>query len=201
MMTRSNFFTSCFSLLASHFLLLAFSLVLISCSSENKKPEKESAQIEDELPHDPYSAPLNAATQESKLADFETQLLNGESFQLSNQKGKVVLLNIWATWCPPCEEETPDLVELYEKYQDKDVEFLGISIDEQGESVVQPFVEKYDVNYPITIDDGTIMDKYGPLMGVPTTYLIDKEGNLRYFATGAVTKKEIELRLEKLLEE
>jgi peroxiredoxin len=185
----------------SCFFLLAFSLVFINCSSETKEPEKELAQVKDELPHDRYSAPLYPASKKSAAKDFETKLLNGESFQLSGQKGKVVLLNIWATWCPPCEEETPDLVDLYEKYRDQDVEFLGISIDEQGKSVVQPFVEKYDVSYPMTIDDGSIMDKYGPLMGVPTTYLIDKEGNLRYFATGAVTKAEIEPRLEKILKE
>ena len=182
-------------------MLLAVGLLLVSCSSENKKKAKESVQVKDELPHDRYSAPLYQASKKSPAQDFETELLNGESFQLSNQKGKVVLLNIWATWCPPCEEETPDLVDLYEKYRGQGVEFLGISIDEQGKSVVQPFVEKYEVTYPITIDDGTIMEKYGPLMGVPTTYLIDKQGNLRYFATGAVTIKELEPRLEKLLEE
>jgi peroxiredoxin len=184
-----------------YFLLFTSFFVLFSCTSENKKPGEESAQVTDDLPHDPYSAQLNAATNKSTLADFETELLNGESFRLSNQQGKVVLLNIWATWCPPCEEETPDLVDLYEKYQDQEVEFLGISIDEQGKSVVQPFVEKYDVSYPMTIDDGTIMDKYGPLMGVPTTYIVDQQGNLRYFATGAVSKKEIEPRLNYLLEE
>jgi peroxiredoxin len=135
------------------------------------------------------------------MPELQLTRADGSNWSLADLRGQVVVLNLWATWCPPCEEETPDLVDLYEKYKDKEVEFLGISIDEQGRSVVNPFVKKYDVNYPITIDDGTIMDKYGPLMGVPTTYLIDKEGNLRYFATGAVTKKEIELRLEKLLEE
>lgn len=180
-------------------LFLAFCIVVVGCSSEDKNQDSQQVQAHDELPHDPYSAPLHAASKEAKLTDFETELLSGETFRLSNQQGNVVLLNIWATWCPPCEEETPDLVELYEKYQDKGVEFLGISIDEQGESVVKPFVNKYDVSYPITIDDGSIMDKYGPLMGVPTTYIVDREGNLRYFATGAVTKKEIEPRLQKLL--
>lgn len=171
----------------------------MSCSSDQPKTTTERGQ--DTMAHDPYSAPLHAASRQSTLADFETDLLNGETFQLSEQRGNVVLLNIWATWCAPCEEETPTLVNLYEEYRDKNVEFLGISIDEQGESVVRPFVEEYDVSYPITIDDGSIMDKYGPVMGVPTTYIVDQEGNLRYFATGAVTKKEIEPRLQKLLNE
>ncbi|MBN2732275.1 MAG: TlpA family protein disulfide reductase [Balneolaceae bacterium] len=182
-------------------LLLILSILVVSCSSEDKNKDTQHAQARNELPHDPYSAPLYAASKKTKLADFEAKLLSGETFRLSDQEGKVVLLNIWATWCPPCEEETPDLVDLYEKYRDKGVVFLGISIDEQGASVVKPFVKKYDVTYPITIDDGSIMDKYGPLMGVPTTYIVDAKGNLRYFATGAVTKKEIEPRLEKLINE
>lgn len=181
--------------------VLFFGIMLqLGCSSENKT-ESQSSTIQDNLPHDPYSAPLNAAARQAKAQDFETTLLNGEQFQLSDQRGKVVLLNIWATWCPPCEEETPALNEVYEKYSDQGVEFLGISIDEQGESVVKPFVEKYDISYPITIDDGSIMEKYGPTMGVPTTYIIDQKGNLRYFATGAITKAELEPRLKKLLKE
>lgn len=181
-------------------LLFTGMMLQAGCSSENKS-ESRSAAVQDTLPHDPYSAPLNAASQKAEAQDFETTLLSGEQFQLSDQRGKVVLINIWATWCPPCEEETPALNEIYENYRGQGVEFLGVSIDEQGESVVKPFVEKYEVSYPITIDDGTIMDKYGPTMGVPTTYIIDQEGNLRYFATGAITKAELEPRLQKLLKE
>lgn len=184
-----------------YLLAAAFALIAItSCSSDNES-QNQSQTVSDSLPHDPYSAPLNPASRKAQAQDFTTTLLNGDSFTLSDQQGKVVLLNIWATWCPPCEEETPALNDLYEKYRDQGVEFLGISIDEQGRSVVKPFVEKYDVSYPITIDDGSIMEKYGPTMGVPTTYLLDKEGNLRYFATGAITKEELEPRLQKLINE
>lgn len=180
-------------------LLFASGILIASCASDKSKTN--TAEVQDSLVHAPYSAPLHAASKKSKPADFKTELLNGQTFHLSEQRGKVVLLNIWATWCPPCKEETPALVDLYEKYRDRGVEFLGISIDEQGKSVVKPFVEKYDVSYPITIDDGSIMEKYGPMMGVPTTYIIDQEGNLRYFATGAITKAELEPRLQKLLAE
>ena len=187
--------------LANFIPVLLAGMLIAGCSPNKQDQKNESTQQGDELPHDPYSAQLHPAAKKSTLTDFETELVSGESFRLSEQKGKVVLLNIWATWCPPCEEETPDLVELYEQYRDHDVLFLGISIDEQGKSVVLPFIEKHNVTYPMTIDDGTIMDKYGPLMGVPTTYIVDRDGNLRYFATGAVTKKEIAPRLEKLINE
>lgn len=111
------------------------------------------------------------------------------------------MFNIWATWCPPCHEETPEFVELYSKFKDQGLLILGVSIDEQGKSVVDPFVKKYNVNYPIVIDDGTIMEKYGPTMGIPTSYIIDKQGNLRYFAVGPLTKKELLPRLKELLKE
>lgn len=185
----------------SLFPILVTFLLIAGCSADKKEQTRAQAKATDALPHDPYSVKLHAASRESELADFETELLSGELFRLSEQKGKVVLINIWATWCAPCEEETPALVDLYEKYRNRSVEFIGISIDEQGRSVVEPFVRKHDVSYPITIDDGHIMEKYGPLMGVPTTYIVGREGNLRYFATGALTKAEIEPRLQKLLNE
>jgi peroxiredoxin len=150
---------------------------------------------------DPYSSPLYPAKQDAPARDFTAELISGEEFTLSNHKGEVILLNIWATWCAPCHTETPEFVELYNEYRDQGLLVLGVSIDEQGKSVVQPFVEKYNVTYPIIIDDGSIMEKYGPTMGIPTTYVIDKKGNLRYFAVGPLTLKELTPRIEQLLEE
>lgn len=174
-------------------------IAVTGCSSEQDGARDSKKAVRDSLPHDPYSAPLYAASRLAKAADFTTPLLNGGMFQLSEQRGKVVVLNVWATWCPPCEEETPALVDIYEQYRDRGLVILGVSIDEQGRSVVEPFVEKHKVSYPVTIDDGRIMDKYGPTMGIPTTYIIGPEGNLRYFATGAITKEELVPRIEKLL--
>lgn len=176
-----------------------FLFVLAGCSSdqqqaENAKPTKPLEQL------DPASAQLYPAQREAQARDFEVDLVNGDRFTLSDQKGKVVLLNIWATWCAPCREETPDLQELYIKYKDKGFVVLGVSIDKQGESVVKPFMEKYGVTYPMVIDRGTIMDKYGPTMGIPTTYIIGKEGNLQYFAVGALTNTELEPRIQELLD-
>lgn len=181
---------------------LAFSLssVLAGCSSNQDKQVKTQQQKVD-LPHDPYSAPFHAASKLAESPDFTTTLLNGETFQLSKHRGEVVLLNFWATWCAPCRVETPELNSLYQKYKGKKVEFLGISVDKQGRSVVVPFVKKYHVSYLITIDDGHILKKYGAVMGYPTTYIIGPKGNLRYFATGAVTAKEVKPRLDQLLGE
>lgn len=174
------------------FLLL---LLMGSCSSNQKKNEV-AGQLKQ---LDPYSVALHPAQEQAKARNFRMERLNGESFSLEDQEGKVVLLNIWATWCAPCREETPDLVELYNKYKDQDFMIVGVSTDKQGPSVVKPFVEKYDVSYPIVIDDGTVMEKYGPTMGIPTSYIIGKDGNLKYFAVGALTNKELEPRIKKLI--
>lgn len=180
-------------------------ILLAACGAKQNESPKQQSGIGQTQPVerlDPASSPLYPAQKEAQATDFQVTLLSGETFRLSDQKGKVVLMNIWATWCPPCRDETPDLVDLYNKYKDQGYVTLGVSIDEQGESVVRPFMEEYDVTYPMYIDkDGTIMDKYGPTMGIPTTYIIGREGNLRYFAVGALTKKELEPRIKELLAE
>ncbi|MDR8390479.1 TlpA family protein disulfide reductase [Aliifodinibius sp. S!AR15-10] len=190
------------------YLILTGLLVFLSaCGAKQNESRQQARQNESGSAQrverlDPYSAPLHRAQKKATATDFEVTLLNGETFRLSEQKGKVVLINIWATWCPPCRDETPDLVDLHEKYKDEGYLTLGVSIDEQGESVVRPFMEEYGVTYPMYIDsDGTVMEKYGPTMGIPTTYIIGRQGNLRYFAVGAVTKKELEPRIKELLAE
>jgi peroxiredoxin len=191
-----------------YFILSGLLILLTACGAKDnestqqqmKQSESASAQRVERL--DPASAPLYATQKEAPATDFEVTLLSGETFRLSDQKGKVVLMNIWATWCPPCREETPDLMDLYQKYKNEGYVTLGVSIDEQGESVVRPFMEEFNVTYPMYIDtDGTVMDKYGPTMGIPTTYIIGRQGKLRYFAVGAVSKKELEPRIKELLAE
>ncbi|MGK7369616.1 MAG: TlpA disulfide reductase family protein, partial [Candidatus Halalkalibacterium sp. M3_1C_030] len=190
-----------------YLVLLLGLLVMPGCSSDNKNTDagnevSENRQASETVEQiDPYSATLYPAKKEAKAQNFTVDLLNGGTFQLSEQRGKVVIMNIWATWCAPCHDETPDFVDLYNEYKDQGLVILGVSTDEQGKSVVKPFMEKYSVNYPMVIDDGKIMDKYGPTMGIPTTYIIDKKGNLQYFAVGALTKKELEPRINRLLNE
>lgn len=185
-------------------LLSGLFIFLTACGAKQSESPQQMQNSKSERVErlDPASAPLHQAQQEAQATDFEVTLLSGETFRLSDQKGKVVLINIWATWCPPCRDETPDLVDLYNKYKDQGYVTLGVSIDEQGESVVRPFMEEFNVNYPMYIDkDGTVMDKYGPTMGIPTTYIIGRKGNLRYFTVGALTRKELEPRIKELLAE
>lgn len=189
-------------------LIMMLALLVSGCSSDGRSGSESASATSGRQPSsepeerlDPFSSPLYAAQKVAPAEDFTAPLLNEGTFRLSDQKGKVVLLNIWATWCAPCHQETPEFVQLYNTYKEMGLVVLGVSIDEQGKSVVEPFVEKYEVNYPIIIDDGSIMEKYGPTMGIPTSYIIDKKGNLRYFAVGPLTIKELLPRIEDLLNE
>jgi len=129
--------------------------------------------------------------------DFTLETMNGERFTLSDHEGKVVVLNVWATWCPPCRKEIPDFIEIQEEMREE-VLFVGISVDKEGWEVVRPFAEEYDINYPLVVDDGTINRKYGPFRGIPTTFIINKKGKVEFVAPGMVSKSDIKPALEEL---
>ena len=113
------------------------------------------------------------------LADFALRNLDGKEVKLSDFKGKVVLLNFWATWCPPCIKEIPHFIELYKQYKVQGFEMVGISVDKEGIDVVRSFVEQHEVNYPILMGDRHITQLYGGISSIPTTFLIDKKGRIR----------------------
>ncbi len=108
--------------------------------------------------------------------DFTFPDLNGKMVSLSDFRGKVVFLNIWATWCPSCVDEMPSMEKLYQEMKGEDFEILAVSIDVQGAKIVIPFMEKYKLSFPALIDSrGRIKSLY-QTTGVPETFIIDKEG-------------------------
>ena len=110
--------------------------------------------------------------------DFTFPGLDGKMVSLSDYKGKVVLVNIWATWCPPCVDEMPSMEKLYQKFKGKNFEILAVSIDEPGLKAVAPFMKKSNLTFPALIDsEGTIKAVYG-ITGVPESFIIDKQGIL-----------------------
>ena len=113
--------------------------------------------------------------------------LDGQTVNLSQYRGKVVLVNFWATWCEPCRSEIPELIEYQKKYGDKGFTVLGVAMDQEGKSVVAPFVEKqqFDVNgqkmtmnYPIVLGNEKIATQFGGIIGMPTTFVISKDGKV-----------------------
>ncbi|MFW5973172.1 MAG: redoxin domain-containing protein [Bacteroidota bacterium] len=133
--------------------------------------------------------------------DFALDDLDGQTFQLSDHRGNVVVLNFWATWCPPCRLEMPSFVSLQEEMKDEGVQFIGASLDEEGPAVVRPYAEKVGVNYPIVMADGSLVRSYGGVSAVPTTLLIDRQGHVRYRHEGYLTKGALKKALRSLIAE
>lgn len=131
--------------------------------------------------------------------DFTLTNMEGEAFSISDHKGKVIVLNIWATWCPPCREEIPDFIEMQNEMKDDGVLFVGVSVDETGWDVVRPFAEEFQINYPLVVDDGTVYAKYGPLSGLPTSFIINKQGQVEHVAPGMITKAQLQPILQELM--
>ena len=103
--------------------------------------------------------------------------LDGNPVSSTNYQGRVLLVNFWATWCPPCRQEIPDFVKFTKEHDTNRVMILGISADEGGPAVVKPFITSYKINYPILMADQAILDAYGGVAGFPTTFVIDAKCN------------------------
>lgn len=135
--------------------------------------------------------------------DFTLSDLSGKQVQLSSLKGKVVLVNFWATWCPPCREEIPSMVKLNQIMQGKNFQMLAISIDEGGEQAVQEFFRQNGVTLPALLDnDGSVSRRYGTT-GVPETFIVDGKGTIRKKVIGGVewSSPEVVRYLEELMQE
>ncbi len=130
------------------------------------------------------TAPLRAA-------DFSMTDTTGKVHKLSQYKGKWVLVNFWATWCPPCLEEIPDLVELYEGKKNN-VVVLGVAMDYRNGEQVKDFADSMLVSYPVILGDRKLAAQVGPVEGLPTTYLYNPQGKLVARQVGAITRAEVE---------
>ncbi|MFZ3106178.1 MAG: TlpA disulfide reductase family protein, partial [Candidatus Hydromicrobium sp.] len=129
----------------------------------------------------------------SSYGDFTLMDLDGNEISLSDFNGKVLILNFWATWCSPCREEIPDFVEVYNEYESKDVQFIGVSNEDI--STLKSFVEDYDISYPILIDDANIMGKWG-ISAIPTTFVFDKNGQIIFKNVGMMTGEQLKNIIE-----
>lgn len=149
--------------------------------------------------------PVNAASlkpdKDRKTApDFELKDVNGKSVRLSDFKGKVVVLDFWATWCGPCKIEIPWFVEFERKYKDRGFAVLGVSEDEDGWTSVKPFVKEVGINYRVVIGNDRTTESYGGIEGLPTTFVIDRDGKIAAVHVGLAAKQDFEDAIEKLLQ-
>jgi peroxiredoxin len=123
--------------------------------------------------------------------DFTLEDLNGNKISLSDFEGKVLFLNFWATWCPPCRAEIPDFIEVYNKYKDQDIAILGISVDRISAKKVADFAKKNNMNYPVAMATGELFRNYPSPSAIPTTLVIDGMGKVRHKKVGMMSKQEL----------
>lgn len=144
-------------------------------------------------------ASCGGGKQADEISEVEMETLAGETITLADQKGKVIFLNFWATWCGPCRMEIPDLNELYNEYQQEGFLVIGVSVDNGGFSVVGPYAEREGIDYPLVMDDYDLAGKLGGVPALPTTFFINREGTIAGKEVGYFTREAMERRLEELL--
>lgn len=143
---------------------------------------------------------MRPPAQRRALSSFQLAAIHGPSWSLEEQRGSVVLLNFWATWCGPCRRETPDLVTLAQTFGPRGLRVAGISMDEEPGSVVPAFVDRYHIPYPMLVPDRNF-GLARSIDSLPTTILLDRQGRVARLYTGAMSADELAPDIEHLLTE
>jgi peroxiredoxin len=127
--------------------------------------------------------------------------LDGEPISLDDLRGKVVLLNFWATWCPPCRHEMPGFQAVYTSKRDRGFVVLGVSLDATGRERVAAFLREHGITYPVAMATGKVVTDFGGVNMLPTSFLIDREGRIRHEVRGYFARLTLEQAVERLLSE
>jgi cytochrome c biogenesis protein CcmG/thiol:disulfide interchange protein DsbE len=125
----------------------------------------------------------------SPAPDFSVRDLQGRLLTLADYKGKVLILNFWATWCPPCRVEIPDFIETYKNLKDQGLEVLGLSVDNLPVERLREWIDKAGVNYPVALASPEIIEAYEPGDYIPVTIVVDRKGRVRFRRVGVVDKE------------
>jgi peroxiredoxin len=133
--------------------------------------------------------------------EFSLKDADGRTVTLADYKGKVVLLNFWATWCGPCKVEIPWFVEFEQKYKDRGFAVLGVALDEEGWEVVKPYIDEAKINYRIIMGNDTVAQLYGGVDNLPTSFVLDQDGRIASTHVGLVDKSNYENEISQLLKD
>jgi cytochrome c biogenesis protein CcmG/thiol:disulfide interchange protein DsbE len=146
------------------------------------------------------STQVHASTNRKPAPEFTLTDSSGAKVKLSDYKGKVVLLNFWATWCGPCALEIPWFMEFEQQYKSKGFEVLGVSMDDDGWPAVKPYIAEHKLNYRVLLGNDSVSQMYGGLDALPTTFVLDREGKVAFpVHVGLINKSEYVQELESLL--
>ncbi len=165
--------------------LLALSAATVLFWSCSKAPE--------------VSAAVKATKDRKAAPDFTLKDSNGYSVKLSAYRGKIVLLNFWATWCGPCKIEIPWFIDFQQQYKDKGFEVVGVAMDDEGWTAVKPYLAERKVNYRILLGNDEVTTLYGGVDSLPTTFIIDKTGKISSVHIGLIGKNEYRDEIQSLL--
>ncbi len=150
----------------------------------------------------PIPSTVYVKAEDRKMApDFTLSDSKGNPVKLSDFRGDVVLLNFWATWCAPCRVEIPMFIEFQQAYHDRNFVVLGVALDDQGWSVVKPYADARQINYPVVVGNDRISDLFGGLNAVPTTLIIDRQGRIAATHVGLCRKSEYQGDIQAVLNE
>lgn len=177
--------------------MLFITVILVLFIVNNSRSEPESG------PYPPFYNKSQSGSNLRKAPNFTLKTIDDKNLSLSDYAGKVVLLDFWATWCPPCRKGIPDLIQLKKEYGDK-IEIIGISLDGityGGRTLkdVKPFVESSKINYPVVYGNTDIVEKYGGITSIPTSFLITKDGYIHASYVGLIEKSVYKAEIDKLL--
>ena len=138
-----------------------------------------------------------AGTAVAEPVDYSLPDMSGKTHSLEDYRGKWVVVNYWATWCPPCQEEIPDLIEFHDQHKDSDAVVLGINFEDIGTEQLTAFVDSFLISYPVLRSEPLAATPLGTVPGLPTTFIIDPDGIPVARQVGPVTRKQLEDYIEK----
>lgn len=158
--------------------------LMAGCSRPSKQPTSE----------------LKPESQRKPAPNFSLKDADGKPVNLSDFRGKVVLVNFWATWCGPCEAEIPWFVEFEKQYKDRGFAVIGVSMDDDGWKSVRPYVASHKINYHIVIGSEVVSQQFGDINALPTSFVLDREGRIASSHEGLIDKADYQNEIVKLLE-
>lgn len=164
-------------IIAAVVLIALLTVAIVQAMDKNTQTQKSNDQTS--------TTQTNGLKIGTKAPDFELKTLTGETIRLSSFKGKKVMLNFWATWCPPCKAEMPEMEKFY-KQGNKDLVILAVNIDPQND--VKGFAKKDDITFPILLDTDNQVNSMYQILSIPTTYFIDRNGIIQNKFTGSMTQ-------------